>query len=400
MNSRLKFLIVTGSTCLTLLLLLGSMLGKSATPDGAYRHLAVYTEVLQRIKSEYVEEPDMKSVTVGALNGMLEAIDPFASYLNADQYKDYLKHKDERRASIGLVLAKKYGYLGVVGVIPESPAAKSGLSSGDMIEAINGVATRDMPLAYAALLMDGERGTTVELSVVRVRRPEPHKITLTRADVAMPPIQSRMAENQTGYVRPETLSKAKVEEVGNAVRQLQKQGAQRLILDLRNCSIGAPQDGIALANLFLSKGLITYLQGQRVSKQEFHAEAARAVTTLPMVVITNRGTAVAAEITAAALVESKRAESVGEKTYGDAAMRRTITMDDGGAVILSVAKYYSPSGKSIPDAAVTPNHLQNEPDAQTEFDENGDPIEPLEPATRGEDPLLKKALEVARTLKG
>ena len=192
MNSRLKFFVVTGSTCLTLALLLGTMLGKSTSPDGAYRHLAVYTEVLQRIKSEYVEEPDMKSVTVGALNGMLEAIDPFASYLNADQYKDYLKHKDESRPGLGLVLAKKYGYLGVVGVIPNGPADKAGLGTGDMIEAINGVATRDMPLAYASLLMQGNAGTTVELSVVRVRRPEPHKISLTRAQITYPKVSHKM----------------------------------------------------------------------------------------------------------------------------------------------------------------------------------------------------------------
>jgi carboxyl-terminal processing protease len=383
-------------------LLLGTLLGSSSTSatDGAYRHLAVYTEVLQRIKSEYVEEPDMKSVTVGALNGMLEAIDPFASYLNADQYKDYLKHKDEKRASLGLVLAKKYGYLGVVGVIPNSPAEKAGLSTGDMIEAINGVATRDMPLAYATLLMEGQPGTTVELSVVRIRRPEPHKMSLTRAPITYPKVAHRMLPNQVGYVRPETLAKGKVQEVANAVRDLQKQGAQKLILDLRNSSIGTPEDGVALADLFMSKGLITYLQGQRVAKQEFQAEARNTVTNLPLVVITNRGTADAAEVAAAALLESKRAEVVGEKTYGDASVRRTITMDDGGAIILSVAKYYSPSGKAIHDASVTPNYLLNEPETAPELDENGEPLE-TEPAPRkaDDDPLLKKALEVAGSLK-
>jgi carboxyl-terminal processing protease len=400
MNSRLKFLVVTSSTCITLLLLLGTMLGNSTSPDGAYRHLRVYTEVLQRIKSEYVEEPDMKSVTVGALNGMLEAIDPFASYLNADQYKDYLKHKDEKRANLGLVLAKKYGYLGVVGVIPNSPAEKAGLASGDMIEAINSVATRDMPLAYASLLMGGEPGTTVELSVVRVRRPEPHRITLTRAPIAYPPVRSRMMANQVGYIRPETLAKGKVQEVANAVRELQKQGARKLILDLRNSAVGTPEDGVALADLFMSKGLITYLQGQRVARQDFNAEAGNTISSLPLVVITNRGTADAAEVAAAALLDSKRAEVVGEKTYGDASVRRTITMDDGGAIILSVAKYYSPSGKAIHDTSVTPNHVVNEPEAAPELDENGEPLETESaPKKSDEDPLLNKALEVAGALK-
>src|SRR5436189_3348715 len=125
MNSRVKFFVVFFSTSLAALLLVGAVIGKSASPDGPYHHLAVYTEVLSRIKSEYVEEPDMKSVTLGALNGLLESIDPFASYLNADQFKDFLKNKDIKRADVGLILSKKFGYVGVVGTIAGSPAAKA-----------------------------------------------------------------------------------------------------------------------------------------------------------------------------------------------------------------------------------------------------------------------------------
>src|SRR5438093_8449884 len=132
MNSRVKCVVVFFSTSLAALLLVGAVIGKSASPDGPYHHLAVYTEVLSRIKSEYVDEPDMKSVTLGALNGMLEAIDPFASYLNAEQYKEYVKTKDLKRADVGLLLSKRGGYLMVVGAAPNSPAAKAGLSSWDM----------------------------------------------------------------------------------------------------------------------------------------------------------------------------------------------------------------------------------------------------------------------------
>src|SRR2546421_4383051 len=121
MNSRVKFFVVFASTSLAALLLVGAVIGKSASPDGPYHHIAVYTDVLSRIKSEYVEEPDMKSVTLGALNGLLESIDPFASYLNAEQYKDYLKNKDAHKAHAGVILSKRSGYLGLVGVIPGSP---------------------------------------------------------------------------------------------------------------------------------------------------------------------------------------------------------------------------------------------------------------------------------------
>jgi carboxyl-terminal processing protease len=185
--------------------------------------------------------------------------------------------------------------------------------------------------------------------------------------------------------------------VADAVESLQKQGAQKLILDLRNCAVGTPQEGIALANLFLTKGEITYLQGQKVARQDFSADAAKDITRLPIVVITNRGTAEGAEIAAAALMDDKRADVVGERTYGDASLRKAITMEDGGAIILSVAKYYSPDGKAIQDVGVTPETVMSEPEAQVEFDENGEPLPetPDQPERKQEDPLLKKAIEIA-----
>ncbi len=397
MNSRIKFVVVVSSTCLMLLLLIGSVLGKSASPDDPYKHLGVYTEVLQRIKSEYVEEPDMKSVTLGALNGLLESIDPFASYLNAEQYKDYLKEKDKKRADVGLILSKRSGYLGVVGVVPNSPAAKAGLGTLDMIESIKGIGTRDMPLAYAAMLLQGESGSSVELSVVRWRRMEPQAVKLSRAMITYPAVAYRMLPNQVGYISAQTLASNNVKELASDLASLEKQGAQKLVLDLRNCAVGEPEDGIALANLFLSKGVETYLQGQRVPRKNFEADPAKAISKLPMVVLTNHGTADAAEVAAAALMDNKRAEVVGERTYGDASERRAITMDDGGAIILSVAKYYSPSGKAIQDVGVTPNNPMNEPQAEVEFDENGEPLpEAPNAATKksDEDPLLKKAVEI------
>src|SRR5437764_1077821 len=159
MSSRLKYLVVSSSTLLTLLLLVGWGLGKGASQDDTFKHIGVFSDVVGHIKSEYVEEPDMKSVTLGALNGLLEAIDPFASYLNADQYREYQKNKDAFKGDVGLMLSKRAGYIGVVSAIPGSPAAQAGMAAGDLSETIKGVATRDMPLAYAELLMRGEPGT-------------------------------------------------------------------------------------------------------------------------------------------------------------------------------------------------------------------------------------------------
>ena len=158
MNSRFKFVVVTSSTFLVVLLLLGAVIGQSASPEEPYRQLSVYSEVLSRIKSEYVEEPDIKNVTLGAMNGLLESLDPFASYLSADQYKQYLKSQEAKKAGVGLVLSRKFGYVGVVNSIPGSAAHKAGLGTGDMLESIAGVATRDMPLAYAEMLLHGDAG--------------------------------------------------------------------------------------------------------------------------------------------------------------------------------------------------------------------------------------------------
>jgi carboxyl-terminal processing protease len=342
-------------------------------------------------------------VTLGALNGMLEAIDPFASYLNADQYKEYLKTKDLKRADVGLLLSKKYGYLGEVGIvsaIPGSPAAKAGLTTGDMVETIGGVATRDMPLAFAALLMRGEPGSTVELTVVRARHPEPTSLKLTRAVVTLPPVETRMLDNKIGYINVDALSPDLVKQVAAGIQQLQKDGAQKLVLDLRNCSTGSPEDGIALANLFLNKGRITYIVGQKVPRQNFEADPAKAITSLPLAVLVNRGTASGAEVTAAALQDNKRAQLVGERTYGDAALRKPINMDDGGAIILSVAKYYSPEGKAIQDTQVIPVNAVSDADALTDVDDNGEPMPEVAVPDKGtqkkveDDAVVKKALEL------
>jgi carboxyl-terminal processing protease len=182
------------------------------------------------------------------------------------------------------------------------------------------------------------------------------------------------------------------------VKDLQKQGAVKLILDLRYCGTGTPEDGMAAANLFQQKGLMTYAEGQHYPRKDFEADPSKAITALPLVVLTNRGTAAGAEVAAAALLDSKRAEQVvGERTYGDASVRQAIAMDDGGAIILSVAKYYSPSGKAIQDVGVAPTVqvMEAEPAAAEADEDEEAPPEEAPAAKPGDDPILKKALEVA-----
>jgi len=393
MNRRFQFAVVASSALIVALLLFGAT-GRSASPDTPYTNLGVYSEVLSRIKADYVEEPEMKAVTLGAINGMLESIDPYASYLNADQYKQYLKAKESKKADIGLVLAKRFGYMAVEDAIVNSPAAKAGFATGDVIESINNVSTRDMPLAFAELILQGDPGTSVEFMVLRVRRSEPQKISVVRGPVLYPAVTGRL-QGAVGIIEVQTLQAGRAKDVAAQIASLEKQGAKKFVLDLRHCSTGPDEEGVALANLFMDNGLITYTQGQRSSRQDFQAVPSKAVTKAPLAVIVNHSTAGAAEIAAAALMNSKRAQVVGEHTYGDAAVRKTLTMNDGSAVILSVAKYYSPDGKSIQDNGITPNIQQSEQDAAADVpaDDNLPDLTPDDqPKKPGVDELLNRAI--------
>ena len=201
-----------------------------------------------------------------------------------------------------------------------------------------------------------------------------------------------------GLIQAVSLVPGRVKDIAAKIGDLEKQGAKKLVLDLRRCSTGSDEDGVALANLFIDKGLLTYTQGQKTTRQDFQASASKAITKLPLVVLVNRGTAGAAEIAAAALLDSKRAELVGEKTYGDASIRKAITMDDGSAVILSVAKYYSPSGIAIQDKGVTPGSQVAEAEvASTDDDDDADaPSAAAAPNVKPGDPVLMKAYEILK----
>lgn len=403
MSTTFKKAVVTVSTLLVGLLLIGALLGQSPdnTSTDPYRHLNVFTEVFAKIKSDYVEEPDMANVTLGAINGLLLSMDPFSSYLNSDQYKAYLKAQEGQKAGIGVVLSRKYGYeIGLVDAIPGGPADKAGLSTGDIIEAINGISTRDMPLAYAEVLLQGDAGSSVELTVLRLRRPEATKIALTRAVVAPPGVTSKMLDTATGYIAVVDLRAGKAAAVASAIRDLDRQGAKKLVLDLRHSAVSVPEEGIALANLFLDKGTIATLEGQKVPKQSFVADPAKEVWKGPLMVLTNRGTAGAAEVAATALLDNKRAEVVGERTYGDAAQRRAVMTDDGGAVLLAVAKYYGPGGKAIQDTSVMPTYAVTDTDIDSTEEIEGAPDmpnTPVKPPTgtkAPEDMILKRAIEI------
>ncbi|MGH9520968.1 MAG: S41 family peptidase [Terriglobales bacterium] len=355
MSKTLKAVVLSVSVALVLFTIVGGLRVHADSDDGAYRQLGVYSEVLSRIQSEYVEEPNIPAVTDGALHGLLESLDANSSYLTPDEYKKFKALKVDGKANIGATISKRFGYAAVVSVVPGGPADKAGLEGGDIIEAIEGKSTREMSLAVLGNEMTGEPGSNINVSVVRPRKAEPVKLTITRNSVTIPPVTDQTLEGNIGYIKVDTLTVGKAQEIANKIKTLQTHGVNKLVLDLRDCSAGDEKEGVAVANLFLTHGVITYLQGQRYPKEVFNADQAKAVTGLPLVVLVNRDTAGPAEIVAAAILGNARGDVLGDKTFGIGSVQKVIDVPDGSALILSIAKFYTPDGKAIQDTGITPN---------------------------------------------
>jgi carboxyl-terminal processing protease len=402
MSMKTKAAILISSAVVLLFMLVGGLDGvRASSNDGAYRQLQVYSEVLARVRSEYVEEPNIPAVTDGALHGLLESLDANSSYLSPAEYKEYKSHRTEAKGEIGATVSKRFGYAAVVSVIPGGPADKAGIEATDIIEAIEGKSTREMSLAEVHNLLEGQPGSNVSVSVVRARRAEPQKIVITRDLVTIPPVADKMVEDGIGYIRVDGFPKGKTQEIANKIKTLQKSGAKKLILDLRNCAEGDESEGIATANLFLSHGTITYLQGQKYPRQAFNADPSKAITTLPLVVMVNKSTAGPAEVVAAAVLENARGDVVGDKTFGDGSVQKVIELPDGSALILSVAKYYSPGGKAIQDTAVTPNILAADADDGAALPDDEQEAAPPDDTTKKQPPQqddqLRKAIQVLKS---
>lgn len=395
MSTRIRATLITVSCILMTYILVGGLLGKNeSSSEKTYRDLGVYSEVLSRIKQDYVTEPDLKKVTTGAIRGLLEALDPYSTYLTPEEYQDYLQHPEPGPADIGAFVAKR-GLATVISVLPGSPAEKAGVKAGDIIDRIDKDSIRDLSVLQLQWLLAGAPGTTVTLWVVRDPRNEPQKITVPRAIPSYPPTIAKIVDDGDGYLRVATFEKGKAAEIADKLKELEGKGAGKIVLDLRNCAGGDVQEAVNTASLFLDQGLISYLYGQRYPRQDLMAHPQGPVCKLPLAVLINQSTAGPAELVAAAILNNKRGQVVGVRSFGVGVFQKPIPVGDGSALVLSVAKYYAPDGKAIHDNGVTPSVIQAASEGLSSADEENELEEPEH--FGGKDDLqLQKAIEILK----
>jgi carboxyl-terminal processing protease len=377
---------------------LGYVFGRTSS-NKTYQSLTIFSEVLDHIQQEYVDQPNMHLVTVGALHGLVESLDPDSSYLGPREYEQYKKQAaDPAKGSIGIAVSRRFGYVMVVSALPDSPALKAGLQDGDILESIAGFSSRDMSVNQAELLLEGAPGTTVKVSVVRPGHTKPQEFEIPRVVGTVPPLLETRLEGGIAYLRVPEFNAGRANEIRQALLQFERQGAQKLILDLRDSALGEPQEAIATAQLFLSSGTIAMLRGQTITTTQYSADPAKQVWKLPMTVLINPGTAGPAEILAAAISGNHRGETVGQNTFGTAGEQRLIPLEDGGALVLTVGDYFTPDDKIILKGGVAPTVS-----VETSLDVFGGANEEIAPGPppgqlpSPKDPVMKKAIELLQS---
>jgi carboxyl-terminal processing protease len=360
MSIRGKLTLVTLSAFIALYSIVGGMLSKSNNPlvraianPGPYPQLRIFEDVVRHIVQDYVEKPDLEKVRVGALRGLTEGLDPYSAYLLPQQVKQYQSNKGLPDTT-GMVIGQYSGFAYVIAVIPGSPAEKAGIKIGDVIEYVDTHATRDLDLYDVKSLLSGAPGSTVELTLIN-RKAE--KIKLVRGKVPPTSTETRLLESQIGYLKVPILVKGQSEAVESAIKDVIKKGAKSIIIDLRGSAGGDLDEGVKVADFFLKSGVIAKSIGRKEKViATFEAKPENDLTELPVAVIINRTTAGASEIVAAAIMENQRGEVIGERTlFGMGSEQELFPLDDGSALLLTVARYASPLGKIFMTDGVTPN---------------------------------------------
>jgi carboxyl-terminal processing protease len=418
MSFRSKFLLVVLSATLALYAVVGGWMSISAQQQqndpGA--QLRIFESVLKHIQDDYVDEPDLNKVRAGALRGLAYGLDPYSTYLNADQVKEFRAGVANSKFGIGAELSQFASYLYVIAPVKGGPADQAGLQSGDIIEYIDGKATRDISLYDARQLLNGAAGSEVKLRVLRAGT-RPFVVTVRRGAAQVPAAEARMEAGRIGVIKVNSLADGESADVKARLQELQKQGAQKIVLDLRSVAGGSLNEGVKVANFFIRDGALaeTIGRGNKALKT-FAADPKETLFEGPASVLIDHGTAAAAEVVASAFADHKRGDVVGVKSFGAGAEQQLFTLRGGDGFLLTTVKWASSAGKPFLGAGVSPtvevkapelaeavdpeDLTGNDDDAiaqpNTPADKREVAPEAASPKQQPEDVQLKKALELLR----
>src|SRR5215471_17636309 len=411
MSFKSKFLMIILSASLAMYSIAGAWLATRAQQpaNDPNAQQKIFESVLSHIQNDYVDEPNMEKVRAGALRGLAYGLDPYSTYLTAEQVREYRADGKSNLVGIGAELSQVASFLYVVAPEKGSPADQAGVRAGDVIEYIDSKATRDISLYDARQLLNGAPGTEVKLRVLRA--PRPLTLTVKRGTFRAPAAEAHMEPGKIGVLRINSLDEGEAADAKAKLQDLLKQGAQKIVVDLRSVAGGEIQEGVTVANFFVREGPIAKTIGreQKVLKS-FDADPKVALFNGPADVLIDAGTAGAAEVVASAFAETKRGDVVGEKSFGAGAEQELFTLRDGDGLLLTTVKWASGSGKPFLGedrnrSGISPTvEVKKAETADTgDVDDLSNAEEPKpnaspEPVQRPqpEDVQLKKALELLR----
>ena len=420
MSFRTKFILTLLSATLTLYTAVGGWISTRAQQpaNDPNAQLRIFESVLQHIQNDYVDEPNMDKVRAGALRGLAYGLDPYSTYLTPDQVKEYNAGNKESVVGIGAELSQVASYLYVIAPMKGSAADQAGVKAGDIIEYIDNKATRDISLYDAKQLLNGTAGSEVKLRVLRANS-SPLTITVKRGSSRASAAEARMETGRVGILRINSFGDGDAAEARTRLQELVKQGAQKIVLDLRDTAGGSLNEAAAVANLFIKDGMIAQTIGREGKPlKSFNADPKEAIFNGPVVALINTGTAGAAEVVASALVERNRGQVVGEKSFGAGTEQQLFQLRGGDGLLLTTVKWASATGKTFlgedrahsgvaPSVevkgqestdAVDPDDLTGNDDDDIQKPETGTekdkPAVAPAPKPAAEDLQLKKALEL------
>lgn len=360
MHAKGKFFILSISAAVIVYALVGLFYERVAAKDDAYKELKVFIDVLKKVDEDYVEKPNMQKVMDGAMKGLIDALDPYSSYLPKEKVDAIERRKETAKADIGVELSKRGGLVYVISPIAGGPADRSGIRPGDYIDSVDDKSVTEASPYETYDLLRGPENSVVKVSVIRGSVTEPVEIKVKREIPKVPELTTQTVASDITLIKVPFLAPGATQRFKESLTSAMRNGAKKIILDLRNTPGGEYEEGIAIANLFLKSGTIVNIRTSgNPNRMAREARSDQFLCDLPLAVLVNPGTSGAAEIIVGALLDNKRAQVVGEKTFGAASKQKMVPLKNGSVLIVSVEKYLTPSGKSIQDesaklAGITP----------------------------------------------